>query len=167
MKKVITFLLFPVLCNAQKTGGFASLGPSFLFKSSTPVVGGMLNVGLNIGSNTTIGPGMEFYKFKGSRAAYIPLYMHLKFYLGDNTARPYITIAPGYGIYNESLYRISVKGGFYIASSLGLHLRDIKKSKSIGPYIQAGIKHLSFNTTGLSKIESNENYFAVDFGIRF
>lgn len=173
---LLSLFLIPAFASAQTQKGFAAIGATSLFKEGSSTFGALVNVGIAFSKSATLGAGVEYYKFKGDKTPYFPLYAHLKIYFNENKVRPYITLAPGYGVYNKAITGVSnsqpgsIKGGVFLAGSIGAHFRSLdKKGNYVGPFIQLGVKRLSFKVEGsvIGNAESGTTYASLDLGFRF
>lgn len=165
MKKVFIFLLMvPIIVKAQsKNNGYAYLQPSFFisqsFENKFHINGG---IGLCPGAPIGLGAGFDFFVFKSNQSFFVPKIDIRGFIKGlDNPTAVYITMQPGYVVYNKSSSSI-IKGGFAFDALFGIIAKP--KNGNGGITMNAGYSMLTFKSYDIS---TRHNGFKIQAGFAF
>lgn len=166
MKKLLLLgTMLPLFCFSQKkNSGFGQLAGSFyITKKLGGSGGGSFIVGNYVGSSSSIGAGLDVIKFDNIKTIVPIIYADLRGYFGKGYSKPvpYVTVTPGYNLYNYS----NVKGGFFFGAGLGCLLHSGKKT---APYISVLYNKIPFSTRILNKtITTSYDIAKLSVGLKF
>lgn len=103
---LIAILLLPAFCYAQnKQTGYAQINADFNISKPLGLgMGGSFLIGHKVGSNGSIGAGVDIIKYKNLKKITPSVYADLRYYFGSGTAKPlfYFTATPGYAFYKDN-----------------------------------------------------------------
>lgn len=173
MKKILLLIiLLPALCQAQKDKGYGQIAFNYnLSKKLGDGVGGSFMAGTKVGSQSSIGAGIDVIKFGNLSKVASFLYGDLRFFFGKGFKHPlpYLTITPGYFMYNDtrviSRSKIGYSGGFLFGAGLGCILYSGHK---VAPFISAIYDNFPIEiTAGNKSTEVKYDVAKLTIGIKF
>lgn len=145
MKTLTLSILFLALSiTAHSQHGYVNIGTSGLIEKKSMNNSITIGAGYKFGRLST-GMTSDFYGIDKSKGQFLIAAFDLRGYVFNKTNSPYISLQPGYTLYNKTIDHIKVKGSWAAAAMAGFEF----KPKDVGFNVSVGYQYTSFEVGGI------------------